>query len=146
MYQTVHRVWKNCIKMVISSGSNLQTNDVLLESAKDVLMELSSPTTWIDHFMRRLSQQRDTSSDSDSETPMLYAMQSDNLPSPSESAELDYNKGGDDTGNAKDPQDIDPELLPQEESPPPLWRSACQRRSPSTHTLSSVWSWDQRGL
>ena len=59
------------------------------------------------------------SSDSDSETPMLYIMQSDNLSPPSVSAESDNDEGGD-TRNAKDPQDVDVKVLPPEESPSPV--------------------------
>ena len=49
-------------------------------------------------------------------SPILYfLMQSDNLPPASESTEANYDKGDDDTGNAKDPQDIDKRVLPPEE-------------------------------
>ena len=44
----------------------------------------------------------DMLSDCDSETPMLYAMQSDGLPPESESTESNNDKGDDDTGNAQD--------------------------------------------
>ena len=62
--------------------------------------------------------------DNDSETQMLYAMQSEDLPPASESTE-----SGDDTGNAKDPQDIDVEVLPPEQSSPPLRRSSFKASS-----------------
>ena len=58
----------------------------------------------------------DMLSDSDSQTPML----SDDLPPASESTDLDNDEGGDDTRNTKDSQDIAMEVLPPEESPPPL--------------------------
>ena len=37
------RIWKNLIKLVISSGSNPQMHSVLLDSTEDVSMELSVP-------------------------------------------------------------------------------------------------------
>ena len=83
---------------------------------------------------------KDTLSDNNLETPMLYMMQSDDLPRASESAESDNEKNGDDTRNAKEPQDIDVELLPPEESSH-FFKEELIKDIP--HQQSSVWSWDQ---
>ena len=53
-------------------------------------------------------------------TPILYAIQSDDLPPASESTKPDNDESSDDTRNAEYLQDIDVEVLPPEESPPPL--------------------------
>ena len=69
-------------------------------------------------------------SDSDSETPMLYVMQSDDLPLASENTDLKNDEGGDDTSSAKDPKDIAMKVMPPEESSPIQRRSARRWHSP----------------
>ena len=122
------------MKWVISSGSNPQADS---DSAGDVLIIhfQNSRGQWPPHHVKNLCLQhelttsgehyhcKDMSSDSDLETPMLYIMQSDNLPPASESTESDNDKGGDDTRNAENPLDIDAEVLLLKESLPPLRRS-----------------------
>ena len=95
---------------------------------------INSQTVWVNgvpHDVKNLRLQlelttsredynsEDTLTDSDSETPMLYAMRSDDLPTVSESTDSDNDEDDDDIRNAKNPQGIAMEVLPPED--PPLY-------------------------